>query len=84
MLVEIVGSSPMAFAKNIYAAFVSYFDLGLKYSSQVLFYMFFIWGISSVGLEHRICIPRVVSSNLTCSRLRAIDSKALCLPYKEN
>ena len=29
-----------------------------------------IWGISSVGLEHRICIPRVVSSSLTCSSFK--------------
>ena len=45
----IASSSLAPSAKNIYAAFVSYFDLGLKYSSQVLFYMFFIWGINSVG-----------------------------------
>lgn len=46
----IASSSLAPSAKNIYAAFVSYFTFWVfETDSQVLFYMFFIWGINSVG-----------------------------------
>lgn len=75
---EIVGSNPMAFAKNIYAAFASYFDLGLKYSSQVLFYMFFIWAVRCDGLTFLVCTEtKGFDSHMVQNSLKVLVSEVL-------